>query len=626
MIQTNNDVYTVDRILGSINERLYTQLASVNNWPERNRAALHLLAPTTVEQTWQVMTREEKQMLVYMLFAIGHDMLTYRQMEQYARTTSPLAAYSGLTGLRRRGLVYTLRRLWGEVAYIMPYDLQEVWRAYIRAFEKKAEPLHIRMDGSEPVPAIWDVLFTIIHTYHREPIALTKKGTLPMKIRRRLQALIPYEEELIAAVYAPDTDYTARERLVVDLVLQTGALQLYETDAGLVYQVENKAVCRLFAGKRSNVQARVWQAAKEIVGRLHPLYPGMLEGLTLADEVDVEALYDRERILLAEAGVTLDQQAWDGFIDHVLPLLAGLGFGCCHTNGSRVWFSWNGQKPGMYEEETGTDERLGYVQPTMDVLLLPSAPYDVRWEMGAYAELADQQEVWTFRLTPQSVRDGMRSRGRADLKVLLTKIQGTDIPEPVQTQLERWMNGGQTATFEHVLFLRCPDEAVADWLAGEPSLAHAVRERLNTCDFLIHEAGWNIVRTALEKHHILVQSAEEPVLRPFAVQKAEEIGFKVESVFPVLEDSLPELRNIPAIWYKNWQTYHASTLRNMLSKAQVLGVPLRLEVGTSEWEDARVTEIRNEDGHYRVRFAVADDSMTIPLQEVGRVSWKLSFF
>lgn len=625
MIQTNNDVYTADRILGDINERLYTQLASVNNWPERNRAALHLLATTTVEQTWKVMTREEKQMLVYILFVVGHDMLTYRQMEQYARNTAPLAAYSGLTGLRRRGLVYTLRRLWGEVAYVMPYDLQAVWRAHIRAIEKKVEPLHIRMDGFKPVPAIWDVLFTITHTYRHEPIALTKKGVLPMKIRRRLQALIPYAEELIDTVYVPDTDYTAREKFVVDLLLQTGALQLYETDAGLVYQVENKAVCRLFAGRRSYVQARVWQATKEIVGRLHPLYPGMLEGLAMDDEVDVEALYDRERILLAEAGGTPDQQAWDGFMNHVLPLLVGLGFGCCHTSGSCVWFSWNGQKPGVYEE-TGTDERLGYVQPTMDVLLLPSAPYDVRWEMGAYAALVDQQEVWTFRLTPQSVRDGMRSRGRADLDVLLTKIQGTDIPEPVRTQLERWMNSGQTATFDHVLFLRCPDEAVADWLAGESSLTHAVRERLNSCDFLIHEAGWSMVRTALEKHNILVRSAEETVLRPFVVQKADEAGFKVESVFPVLEDSLPELRDIPAIWYKNWQTYHVSTLRNMLSKAQMLGVPLRLEVGTSEWGEARVTEIRNEDGQYRVRFAVEGDSRTIPLQEVGRVSWKLPFF
>ncbi|BAU27357.1 hypothetical protein DFP93_102399 [Aneurinibacillus soli] len=623
MIQTTREVYTVARVIEQINDRLYTQLACANGWPERDEVAMHLLATTTVEQTWQAMTQEEKHMLVYMLFYIGHDMLTYRQMEQYAHDTSPLAAYSGLTGLRRRGLVYTLRRLWGEVAYIMPDDLQAVWRAHIRTIKKETGLPHTGI-SSEPVPALWDVLFAIVHTYRHEPIMLTKKGILPMKIRRRLQALIPYEEELIGSVYSQDADYTAREGFVLALLLHTGALRLYEAEAGPVYQVENERVCRLFAGRRSHVQSRVWQAIVDVVGHLHPLYPGMLEGLTIDDEIDVQALYDREQGLLAEAGTIPDQKAWAGFIGQVLPLLAGLGFGFCHTCENRVWFSWNGGRPSRCEVEERVDERLGYVQPTRDVLLLPSAPYDVRWEVGAYAELVDQQEVWTFRLTQQSVRDGMRSRGRADLGVLLTRIQG-DIPESVWTQLERWMSGRQAAIFDHVLFLRCPDEAVADWLEGEGSLTHAVRERLNTCDFLIHEAGWNSVRAALEKHDIPVQCSGEAVLRPLVEQKTQEEGFKVESVFPALEDSLPELRDIPTIWYKNWQTYHASTLRNMLSKAQALGVPLRLEAGKNEWEEARVTEIRNEDGNYRVRFAVTGDSMIIPLQEVGRVSWKLPF-
>ena len=632
MIQTNKNAYTTSHILEQINDRMYTQLAEANSWPEREKVASHILAARTVEQTWRAMTQEEKQVLVYLLFRIGEDVLTYRQMEQYARDTSPLTAYSGLTGLRRRGIVYTLRRLWGEVAYVIPYDLQKVWRVCIQAEEAKvgsgeetlfASYTHSRIRTSEPIPVLWDVLFTIVHTYRYEPIALTKKGVLPMKTRRLLQALIPYEEELVGAVYPQDSEYTARERFVLTLLLHTGVIQRYETTGGLVYQVEEEAVRRLFAGGRSNVQSRIWQAVVEVIGRLHPLYPGMLERLAAADRIDIHNLYEGEKRLLQAAGISPDQKAWDEFVGQILPLLSALGFGSYCTEGGGMLFIWNSRREeGQDEKEKGSG-RMGYVQPTFDVLLLPSAPYEIRWEVGAYAELVDLQEVWTFRFTQQTVRNGVRSQGETPLQELLVRIQGTDIPAHIQAQIERWASGGQIAVFGEVFLLRCPDVAVADWLAGDATLAYAIRERLNACDFLIHEASWPTVRTALEKQGVTIQAAQEEASRLVVSQEVREEGFKVESVFPELADSLPELRDIPVIWYKNWQAYHASTLRNMLSRAEALGVPLRLEAGERELGDARVTEIRNEDGDYRVRLAVSEETITVPLQEIGRISWKL---
>jgi hypothetical protein len=625
--------------LEQVNVRLLRQLAEENNWPlslleeedAASRLASYVKDEKTIAAIWESLSSSEKQVLTHFLFAVGHDILTYRQMEEYARLSSPLVAYSGLTGLRRRGLVYTLRRLWGEVAYCIPYDVQKALRRWLLAHafpEEAKEPIFPAIGMAQAGTQVSQVLFRLLLFHRYQPITLTKKGIMTMKVRRQWQDMIPYSESLFAALPSiASSDDMAREVFFLELLLHMKVLRKQETDAGMQYVVDEQQVAEWFHGREIDVQRRLYEAVKEKISQLHPLYPVMMSWLEARygqrSTLDIVQQKEQKWLSIIEA----ERKAlWQMFWEHVCPLFTAFGFARYEeTTGE---FQWN---PGVLIQPSRQEQvsllGTGYVQPTFEILLLPNAPYEVRWELGKYAVLEEQQEVWTFALTRESVQMAARqAQVRAeDLLHLLKQIQ-PEIPENVREQLMQWMRKQPCLQLERVTVLRCPDVDTANWLAADPELSLFWKERLNERDFIVEETKQEEVARVLTQKSMQIQTGtkESKKVREQSEPDASasvltENGYKVESVFPELEDALPELRNVPAIWYKNFQRYHHSTLRNLLSTACSLGISLSVEIGNQKVEAVRVLEMKEEHGQYCLRLQTPNQQTSVSLEQIGRI-------
>lgn len=636
-------------ILEQLNDRLLYRLAEENAWPcvqsdgnllNIENIVQHITSHDAIECVWRSLTTEEKELLLHFLFRIGTDMVTYRQMEEYAKIDSQLAIYSGLTGLRQRGLIYTLRRLWGELAYYLPDDVQTAYRSWLLS----------RFVREEGIPACemachWDtsstplarVVFQILQMHRYQPIGLTKKGTMTMKARRAWQNIVPYPQEMFLPL-VPDASggQEAREQFLLELLLSLGMLRKQSSNEGMQYAVDEERTAEVFKGHEAEVQRRLYLKVKEVLSRLHPCYSVIFDWMEAAGErtFSLHALREAESTLLGSIASLAENEHWQSFAREVAPILSLFGFAIRKGEGETAVFSWDVALFASEQKEgEAVWEGTGYVQPTFEILLLPHAPYDMRWQIGRYTALEEQQEVWRFRLTKASVQacEADPEHERERLLGILERIQ-PDVPANVKEQTHQWIGGDVPLAFMRVTILRCPDVETADWLAEERDVTGGLRERLNDCDFLIEESTREELQQTLINKGLRISESDRAKLKAKETPRLEfaaasvpsaESGYKVESVFPSLTDVLPELKEVPAIWHKNFQKYHHSTLRKIMSTARDLGISVCAEIDGKLMEPVRIVDIRNEEGHYRLTLNAHGNKQHVNLEEIGRV--KLAF-
>jgi hypothetical protein len=630
----------VREILEQVNERLLLRLIEENRWPlaqkegasiDIEKIAAYITASDTAMRVWESLSAEEKEMLLYFLFRVGSDVFTYRQMEEYAKEASPIIAYSGLTGLRRRGLVYTLRRLWGELAYCLPDDLQETFRLSIISDNLPNNNL-----TDEPVndwhtihPPISHILFRLLQLHRKQPILLTKKGVLTAKTRRLWESMIPYPAEIFLP-FAPEAagKEEAREQFFVDLLLSMRLIRKQLTDNGMQYVIDEAQAAKLFCGQEALVQHHIYQKVKERISLLHPCYGAIWNWLEVCGErtFSLRVLREVESTLLKGMVAVEKDDHWYVFAEEVVPLLTLFGFTLQNGEGEAAVCSW---MPGLlsakYEQSEERYTGIGYIQPTFEIMLLPYAPYEIRWQLGAYTQLEEQQEVWTFRLTKTSVQAVEDEQESMDLFELLERIQ-SDVPLNVREQLTQWFHGGSYVSMERVIVLQCYDMDTAEWLAADKELSGYLRERLGERTFLIEETNKDKLESVLAHRNIRIRDHHTAKLQEKEIDGQIEAmtpftqsGYKVESVFPTLEDALPELKEVPAIWCKNFQRYHHSTLRQLVKVAQTLGIPLSVEINEKPAQRACVLDIRTENGHCYLTLDAHGKKESVLLEEIGRI-------
>lgn len=638
----------VRTILRQLNHRVIEQLVQENEWPSTKKGegsfsvediASYITDPHVIAQMWETFTEAEKQVLLHFLYQVGEDIVTYRQMEEYAQEVSPLIIYSGLTGLRRRGLIYTLRRLWGELAYCMPWDIQTAFRSWLASImvrQCEEPPTQGQMlSGRDEAAAfsISDVVFSILQEHRKQPVVLTKKGVLPMKTRRLWQKLIPYPDELFTSFMAQlPLESAAKDGFLLHLILSMGLLERQEREGEERYTVDEEQAESVFHGLASAVQRRLYKQVRRVISAVHPCYCAVFDWMEACSErrFSLCSLQKLENTQYGGENHGCMSSHWQTFAEEVIPLLVRFGFMTRQGEGVEAALTWTIE---MQTESDGqrTWEGTGYVQPTFEVLLLPHAPYELRWRLGAYAELEEQQEVWRFRLTKASVQTVKRDGGTAGLLRDLERIQ-PDVPISVRDQIMQWLHSDSSVRVLRAVILRCPDVETADGLAADLGLSAYIEERLNAQDFLVDESHLASLKKAVKQKGISINEEQAAILEPnwnnILDSKSDldvqaEGGYKIESVFPTLADTLPGLKDIPAIWHKNYQSYHHSTLRKLMTTAQTLGIPLSMEVSGQPLKETRIVDMRAEGGQYRLTLSTRNQRESVCLEEIGRVKLHL---
>jgi hypothetical protein len=641
-------IMNLKEVIDQINVRVVRSILAENGFSIRENAQeeaeeqmllRNLLDEEMAAMQAKKLTDSEKIVLAFFIFGVGHDMVTYRQLEMWSRT-APYSVIGGLTGLRRKGLVYTLRRLWGELAYVMPYDLQKIWRAYLLAQDDggtNAEGL----EEASPSTPLCDVIFALLQAHRTQPVALTKRGLPSARLRREWIDKLPYEKEAFHMFYpAGQEDGTAIFVFFLEL-LKEMELLIPDKKRQEELFVNDEACTELFTGHAGTVQAKLYPAVSRMIEKQHPLYPILFEWLEChsGQWVSMEAVSKQWADRIPQIGRVPDATAEkketivaavQKFVDEAAPLLSAFGLVSIADTSNGIQLKYTDTHfsgSSLLEGENEYVGNTGYVQPTFEVLLLPHAPYHVRWQIGAFSQLIGRQEVWIFHVTKRSVESFMQTDGAAvdDILRTLAAVQGGDVPDNVSGQIRDWTRVTRTAAWEPVVWLNCPDLETAEQIEKDPALSASIKRRISGQEFLVDSSAVPIFTEMMEKWGVPLRQAvsaggqpEKSVERTLTRKEQAGSEYKVESVFPNLTDALPELKSIPAIWYKNWQKYHGSTLRSLVEAALTIAIPVSLEYEGKKL-NVTVEEHIQHNGQSAIIVKEEYGRQTIVLAQIGRI-------
>jgi hypothetical protein len=498
--------------------------AACSRLPEEARAVL-----TAIVRRYGPGPFEEEQLAD----AAGKELLREAEMRR------------GLSQLRGAGIVFTLRKAWGDRMHFIPQDAFAPWLdALCPAQFEPAEAdgkRSVRLEGGYRFPFSLQLLHMLAALAHAG-LQLTNRGVLPkrtaMAMLRRLEIQASEIAEL--QVQCPQHEPAPYERpltILLDAAIALGLLRI-DPEAG---------VMQFQADRLSN-----WLACRADVR----------ESVLYALIFDRYAAYDSRFSHAAAALAMLPCGVWY-LTDRLDAWLQAL-----QTEGAGRWTGWvnalcgfgwlqRGRTPDGREAVRWTMDpapsgslaepvSFGLLRflPGGDMIAPPDLDYRIRWELELLASPASPGPMTLYRCSGRSVmRFFQHGRTREEAERVLSEAAGCALPEDLRRMLESWAEEAAV----NMQASPAKGASVGDWpIVLQSSTAESAALPLRELGLV----------SAPFAPHLYRLDYDMPDPRP-AVREA--------------------ISRIPASWLKQLREYHPTTRREMLKQAIALGAAVRIE-------------------------------------------------
>lgn len=517
--------------------------------------------------------------------------------------------------LRRRGLLFALRKSWGEELYIVPEEAIPVWHRLLfsRGLPGPAEEQErLDYEGEEAGStgcAAYDVL-CLLYLADSGQLKLTKQGELTKAAVAKLkEGLMVKDEDLIHAGLAPGNFrwYGPAVQSVLHMAVCSGVLGMRTGE----WVIKQTAARHWLAQSVNHIQQQLYRHWIEAVRspeawELHALW--VLEQAVPGRWYMVDQLFEWLRDCGMINSIASDQK--EHFVQARLLPMQALGWFRLNKlpegYAYQVIFSLSGPSgPSLDSPYKGL-----MVQPDMELVLAPYPPVSLLWQLMAWAAPVTRDVIYVFRLTRNSVSRGLeQGRSPEELVAVLNSFGGGPLNEEVRAALEEWFHRPKAVLETGLALLRlAADSTVCASLESREGFRQLVKERLGTGLYLLPAAHVKQMQKELASLDVLSLelggeslAGEEKDLPPALLPH-----FPVPacSVLPAdspggEQESNGEWRDLPAAWWKSPGSYHSSTekalVREAIERKMALTVamssgsvqrlvPLSLQERGEEWE------------------------------------------
>lgn len=603
----------LSRLLQKMPKRLYEQWEkhpAICHDRDKGRALADCLTDERVlRNMWDHLSQADRNMLCAVVRQRCFLPFTDADLEWIAgKQMSGAEARVGLLGLRRMGIIFTMKKMWGERVYVLPREMCVIWQKILFF-----EPIHSVLNGGIHSMAIADGevivhhheersladrLFRLLSYAESKRLALTKKGTLHKRTIEELSKLLATDSQALSGMslrYAHEDVYPVQLAVVLDMAIRIGCLDIREDHACMVIHRETlRRWLDSSQEKRNRELFGIWlevYTPKEVwIQHAVAYINSMPEECWIPLDVFDHLLAD-----IAPHDLPEDQNERDMRLmeEWLLPLtwFGRMRIGRAAASGRIV----------IKRVSTSAEVDEMYVQDDFEIILLPGFPFAARWDIERFAELVHDEETANYRLTKATVWDACE-RGYSSQRMidLLHRYSVFDLPVHVVQSIEEWCGQFGKVTFADVRLLRAIDKRTADLVAEHPSIKNWLAARLNEVDFVVraenHDQLVKLLKTMGCTPRTHIQNtlqhtdradrqngqidqgeAEQQPIQHMAESSGKSAGIVYTTVsipayewdedVPDVRSAYPELEHIPSIWLREPRVYHASTGKQLLQKA-----------------------------------------------------------
>lgn len=626
-------------LLAAMPEAMREQLAEHNGRTGDTRDLKRLLcAEETIHRWYGAMYELERRVLALIVRRFGQGRFDLAQLEKAGRKeTSGAALKVALIRLEQKGVLFALRRKWGEADYLLPEDSFPLWR-----------PLLVPVSASDTVYAGADAvsdspyrpgmavhMLAVLAYIAKEEVTITQKGGMHKRHAGRLAALVSVRDEPLrpvegeAAFAFAKADYgSLAVSFLIGAALRLGLLE--SADGRLAVNPSRLGDWCAMSG--NELDDRLYTLWKEAT--VSPDDVGLQHAICIAEQMPLGSwlpVVDVDR-RLKEAGVGApDARRTAGESGSELPVrlqawiarLAEWGWGETGTSARGSAFRWYRRPfepspeveaalpaddfPNAAQQRPAGRAAL-FVQPDFDLIVPPDCPYMARWELEMIAVRVRHEHMAVYRITRESVMRAL-NRGRT-AEGIIRFLEGSarhGVPDSVRTAIAHWGEQHGQLRVETVTVVRFRDEKTARAVRGDERIASLLAEELGPTVWTVRTDKAAELRAALERAGFspggggsggtgepLPALAEESAQRErsdsrragegceelpaegLIYSKAAVQYYGSERIFPLIEDVYPGLQEVPPMWLKDCRTYHVSTRKQIIQKALDWKACLRL--------------------------------------------------
>lgn len=518
----------------------------------------------------------------------------------------------GLEELRASGIMFTVRKTWGDRLHFLPADAFLAWTGQLLPFAPEpiapeaARAVRTR-DGYRSPYSLQ--LLQAMASLSKAGLSVTAKGVLHKRAVAAAEARLEFggpDVEPLGLHFAYRDAYPPAFALCLDAVIGHGWLA-WKSDAA-VWDIGKLAGWLGCSADERERRLYVW-----CIGR-YAAYSLKFAHAAAALAALYSGSWYRETDLdhwLAAALPPGTGEGWRGW----LQALSALGWLQRGTSAGgeavfRPLLSAHAGEPEEYRPELEEPIRL---QPAGGIAVPPGTPYNVRWELELLAEQTAPGPMALYRCSAGTVAryigDG---RTREEAIALLERASGEPLGAEWRGLLEAWAAGACRTSLAEAALLCCDSAAIADRAAAEPKVAPLLGERLGERHFLVERSDLKELQKQLERAGLAPGRrgegrAPHPGSFDGADRREADNAGAVASVgpgeasdapsadgaglvypsFPMHlyaldtapaepDQLLPGLSDVPAAWVKQLREYHATTRREIITKAIELGIAVRL--------------------------------------------------
>jgi hypothetical protein len=578
----------------------------------------------------------ERKVLETIVRRFGHAPFDWAKLEKAGQKEMSGAALKvGLIRLSRKGILFALRRKWGEADYVLPEDGFPLWRKLLTPIsEQKAIYAGNDVVSDSPFrPSIAVQMLSVLAYIAKEDVMVTQKGGAHKRHAGKLAALVPVRDEELKPVEGTEAIVKSEYGSVAVDFLCGAGLRLGILDKGSErLTVRPRQLALWLSQTEKEMEARLYSHWKSVVATSDPWLHHASSSLEQMPEGSWILLHGLDG-QLREAGIggADVKPGHDGrlpdqtgkLLSWTAPLEAWGWAETAATADGRRLFRWL-RKPRLeLEEDRGQEARSVsgnqadddrprlFVQPDFELIVPPDCSYRVRWELEMIAERIRHEHIAVYRLTRETVMRALNHGRSADATVRFLEGHAKyGVPENVKTAISQWGDRQSQLRVETATVLRLRDETTAKTICRDERIAPLLGEALGPTAWIVRSDKASELRALLEKigyspggtkHGPEVGGASYPLVDEAALQKPEQpvmpedasvegelpakglIYSKAavqyydrERIFPLIEDVYPGLQEVPSMWLKDCRTYHVSTRKLMIQKALDWKACLRL--------------------------------------------------
>ncbi|MGC5327062.1 hypothetical protein [Brevibacillus sp. SYSU BS000544] len=597
-----------------------------------------------LEHLWTSLTDAERQTVLFFYLSSSKGFFRKREWEDKVQNQNPHLE-DGLTGLRQLGLVFTVRKLWSDIGYIMPVEVRQAFAKYILSNEEKVRDAIA--DSSEALSYYiptgrgihLDLFACLLFIRDIQP-TITQKRTINKRYLQKLSPLFSLQDEHIAGwyhtmfPYEVQKSYSPVEAFLLDLGLRLRLLRveskkliLSMPDVMGWLSLDSKTrQSKLFALiTTSFVPAESWLEAF-LHQMLHTSDP---------DWMSVETKFQQ----LEQLGFSIPVNRVEVLKQQLLHPLAGCGF--IELGESEKGLFWRNNPTSSVEVSQW------YVEPTGAVLAPPITPLDQLWGLSRIAQVTFSGDFVRGELKPAKLQLFL-SEGGSEEEIIsfLQKSCPYPLPQAVVDQIKNWSRQGTQIRVEQAAIVTVANAGILQELQQISTVQPFIRKIISDCEFLVEwgaleqltqtlrELGFEPSEGKVDSYTPLAspvsdsQSVKEEMSQEglFSLATPWE-GYKIENVLPERTLRSKEVADLPKIWTQHLQSYHPQTLRDMLRRAselkisvliqkaneeEIQGIPVKVEVEMGYWMTILEQERRKHkmkiDDIKRIRLVIPEYS------------------